>query len=68
MANRVNPDETAHYESSPQDLHCLQKNVFWSTGLKGLKQDQGLRQCSHLSHSSVLSFSLGDGLTLLKYC
>ena len=28
MASSVDPDETAHYESSHQDLHCLQKNVL----------------------------------------
>ena len=25
MANSVDPDETAHYEPSYQDLHCLQR-------------------------------------------
>ena len=33
MANSVDPDETAHYEPSHQDLHCLQK-LFWSAGFK----------------------------------
>ena len=37
MANRVYPDETAQYEPSHQDLHCLQRYLVWSTGLKGLK-------------------------------
>ena len=31
MANRVDPDETAHYEPSHLDLHCLQKYLPWST-------------------------------------
>ena len=27
MSNSVDPDETAHYEPSHQDLRCLQKPV-----------------------------------------
>ena len=36
MANSVDPDETAHYEPSHLDLHCLYKYLFWSARLKGL--------------------------------
>ena len=36
MANSVDPDETAHYELSHQDLHCLHRYVVWFAGLKGL--------------------------------
>ena len=36
MANSVDPDETAHYEPSHLDLHCLLRYLFWSAGLKGL--------------------------------
>ena len=32
MANSVDPNGMAHYEPSHQDLHCLQKQLFWSTG------------------------------------
>ena len=35
-ANSVDSDEMAHYEPSRLDLHCLQKYLFWSAGLKGL--------------------------------
>ena len=35
--NSVNPDETAHYELSHLDLHCLQKYLSWYAGLKGNK-------------------------------
>ena len=35
MNNSVDPDETAHYEQSHLDLHCLQKYLIKSTGLKG---------------------------------
>ena len=35
MANSVDPDETARYEPSQQDLHCLHRYLFWSAGLKG---------------------------------
>ena len=38
MANSVDPDETAHYEPSHLDLHCLQKYLSWSNGLTGLTQ------------------------------
>ena len=34
MANSVDPDETAHYEPSHLDLHCLQKYLYWSIGMK----------------------------------
>ena len=33
MTNSVDPDETAHYEPSHLDLHCLHKCLF---GLKWL--------------------------------
>ena len=36
MATRVDPNETAYREPSHQDLCCLQKKMFWFTGLKGL--------------------------------
>ena len=36
MANSVDPDETARYEPSHLDLHCLQKYQDWFEGLKGL--------------------------------
>ena len=37
VENRVDPDETALYELSYLDLHCLQRHWFWSARLKGLK-------------------------------
>ena len=36
MANRVDPDEMAHYDPFHLDLHCLQKNLSPSTGSNGL--------------------------------
>ena len=36
MANNVDPDEKACYDTSHMALHCLQKYRFWSAGLKGL--------------------------------
>ena len=36
MANRVGPDETARYEPSHLDLHCLHMYLFWCDGLKRL--------------------------------
>ena len=38
MANSVDPDETAHYEPTHQDLHCLHSYLVWSAGLKWLMQ------------------------------
>ena len=37
MAKSVDPDETAHYELSHLDLHCLQMYFSWSLGSSGLK-------------------------------
>ena len=37
MMNSVAPDEMAHYEPSQLDLHCLQKYLYWSAWMKGLK-------------------------------
>ena len=34
MANSVDPDETACYEASHLDLHCLQRYLYWSARLK----------------------------------
>ena len=36
MANSVDLDETAHYELSHLDPHCLQRYLFWSAGMKRL--------------------------------
>ena len=36
MANSVDPDETARDEPSHQDLNCLQRNLYWSVGIKVL--------------------------------
>ena len=38
IANSVDPDETARYEPSHLDLHCLQRYLYWSAGLKGLNE------------------------------
>ena len=40
MANSVDPDETAHYEPSHLDLHCLTCYWFWSAGLKVLTKQK----------------------------
>ena len=45
MTNSVDPDETAHYEPSHLDLHCLQKHLSWSTRLKGLACSQIIIVC-----------------------
>ena len=34
MANSVDPDETARYEPSHQDLHCLQNHLYEMVKLK----------------------------------
>ena len=36
MANCVDPDETARYEPSHLDLHCLKRYLFLSVRLEGL--------------------------------
>ena len=38
MASSVVPDEMAHYEPSPLDLHCLLRYLYQSLGLKGLSK------------------------------
>ena len=37
MENSVDPDAAAHYELSNLNLHCLQRYLVWSAGLKGLR-------------------------------
>ena len=32
MSNSIDPDETAHYEPSHLDLHCLQKPIIIAGG------------------------------------
>ena len=39
-ANSVDPDETARYEPSHLDLHCLQGYLYWSVGRKRLISGQ----------------------------
>ena len=36
IPNSVDPDDMAQYERSYQDLKCLHRYLFWSTGLKRL--------------------------------
>ena len=36
MANSGGPDETAHYEPSHLDLHCLQRYLNGPVEMKGL--------------------------------
>ena len=36
IGNRVEPDDTAHYELSHLDLHCLQRYLYWYAGMKRL--------------------------------
>ena len=36
MANSVDPDKTALYEPSHLNLHCLQRYMYKSAGMKGL--------------------------------
>ena len=36
MTNNVALDETARYEPSHLDLHCLHRYLIWSARLKGL--------------------------------
>ena len=38
MADSVDPDEMAHYEPSYQDLHSLQRYLYWSAEMKDLRQ------------------------------
>ena len=45
----VDPDETAHHEPSPLDLHCLHKYLVWSTRLKGLKPPTLFCTCLKIS-------------------
>ena len=37
MSNRVDPDETAHYEPSHLDLCCLQKPIIVTFGSERVK-------------------------------
>ena len=37
MTNSVDPDKTARNESH-LDLHCLERYLCWSVGMKGLNQ------------------------------
>ena len=37
MVNSVDPDEMAPYEPSHLDLHCLQRYLYWSAGMEGLR-------------------------------
>ena len=38
MANSVDPDKTAHYKPSHLDLHCLQRYLYGSVGMKGCSE------------------------------
>ena len=38
MADNEDPDETARYEPFHLDVHYLQRHLYCSVGMKGLKQ------------------------------
>ena len=40
MAKSVDPDQTARYDLSHLDVCLLQRNLFWSAGLKRVKSRQ----------------------------
>ena len=42
MANGVDPDEMASYDSSHLDLHCLLMYPCWSAGMHGYKDQWNL--------------------------
>ena len=54
MANSVDPDETAHYEPSHLDLHCLHRYLFWSAGLKGFSEHT-------FAEAGAVTVALGSG-------
>ena len=54
MTNSVDLDETARYKLSHQALHCLQKLLFFSAGLKGL-----MTNSSNPDHSAYNCVTLG---------
>ena len=64
MANRVDPDERARYEPSHLDLHCLQRYMYWSVEIKGL------RKMLHWQGNAFVDFvdltmAIGDGFTFV---
>ena len=57
MTNSVDPDETARDEPSHLDLRCLQKCLFWSAVLKGLRDKQfGVKVLKTSSNTNDISF------------
>ena len=77
IANSVDPDETAHYEPSHLDLHCLQRYLYWSVEMKGLRDRFLLvsdRWCSTvvqrwclLSRRSEQTKEIGKGTYTVRY-
>ena len=51
MSNRVDPDETAHFEPSHLDLCCLQKPITSHVAMKELKK---IKQCNLNINDSTL--------------
>ena len=54
MANSGDPDETARYEPSHLDLHCLQRYLYWSARMKRLKSDKKYGKKSRLQLTQKL--------------
>ena len=50
MASSVDPDETAHYEPSHQNLQSLKRYLYWSVGMKG-----SIHLCSCVQTKKTLS-------------
>ena len=56
MVNSVDPDETARYEPSRHDIHCLHRYLLWSARRKELRCPTTQRKgCNPASF--ILSYS-----------
>ena len=51
MANNVDPDEMASNGLSHLDLHCLQRYLCGSVGMKRLKYISNITVCFKIYHS-----------------
>ena len=54
--NSVDPDETACYEPSDLDLHCLQSYLYWSVGMKGFSTNDNYSKWHFEIHLFFFSF------------
>ena len=68
MSNSVDPDETAHYKPSHQDLCCLQKLIIIACGNERVKNNESPVAPTAASLRDIITFNFIMCIVVLRLC